>query len=140
MSDQEHLEGLVPRGARGEPGEQGRQGERGDSLSRPVRRALVFLFALNLIFAVVNLIWTGHEVHASRSAIQSGQAHEQTEQRKQGQLLEQKLCSAFGGIAALKPPPGNPKTNPSRAYDQNLHAKLDELGTDLGCTSQAAAP
>ena len=28
---------------------------------------------------------------------------------------------------------GNPATNPSRAFDDHLHATLDRLGPDLGC-------
>ena len=48
-------------------------------------------------------------------------------------MLERKLCQTFGELAALKPPAGNPATNPARSYDQQLHATLSQLGTDLGC-------
>ena len=48
-------------------------------------------------------------------------------------ILEQKLCTTFGKLAANKPPAGNPETNPSRAYEQRQAVILDELGADLGC-------
>ena len=57
----------------------------------------------------------------------------QAEQRAAGAVLEAKLCATLAKLAANKPPAGNPQTNPSRAYDQNNHAILDELGPDLGC-------
>jgi hypothetical protein len=112
-----------PQGPRGVQGNQGNRGEQGATgLSRSVRRALVWLFALAVIMAGANLFWTAHEVHASRAS-----------QQRAGAVLEQKLCTTFRKLAANKPPAGNPRTNPSRAYDQNQHAILDELGADLGC-------
>lgn len=62
-------------------------------------------------------------------AISSNQAA----QRQQGLAVERKICTTMGRLAALKPPPGNPKTNPSRAFDDQLHSTLDGLGVDLGC-------
>lgn len=123
-------ERLIGHGQRGEQGERGKQGNRGEAgLSRTVRRALVFLFALSVLLAGINLGWTAYE----KGAIQAGQHREQVLQQQAGVMLEAKLCTTFGRLAALKPPPGNPKTNPSRAFDQELHVTLDELGTDLGC-------
>ncbi len=125
---------LTSRGPRGQQGNQGNQGERGAAgLSVPVRRALVWLFVLSVILAGANLLWTAHEVHASQAAIQAGYIREQAAQKRQGTILGVKLCTTFGRLAALKPPAGNPKTNPSRAFEDNLHATLDQLGTDLGC-------
>ena len=72
-------------------------------------------------------------MHASQASIQAAQQREEAEQRQAGVILEQKLCTTFGKLAANMPPAGNPRKNPSRAYDQNQHAILDELGTDLGC-------
>jgi hypothetical protein len=107
----------------GPRGPQGNQGERGtEGLSSPVRRALVFLFALSVAVAGVGLFWTAHEVNTSRAT-----------QQHAGVLLEEKLCTTFGTLAALKPPAGSAAANPSRAYEQSLHATLDQLGTDLGC-------
>lgn len=56
-----------------------------------------------------------------------------TAQQRAGVVLGERLCTTFGRLAALKPPPGNPAVNPSRAYEQEEHATLDQLGTDLGC-------
>ena len=127
-------ERLAGRGPRGPQGNQGNRGERGTAgLSSPVRLALVFLFALSVILAGLNLFWTAHEVHASQAAIQSAQHREQVSQQRAGAVLGQKLCTTFGRLAALKPPAGDPKTNPSRAYLQGQHDTLAQLGTDLGC-------
>lgn len=123
-------------GQRGQQGLQGQEGERGAAgLSRPVRRALVFLFALSVALAAFSLFWTVHEVGASRSAIQAAQHREQVSQQRADALLGQRLCMTFGRLAALKPPAGNPATNPSRAYLQAQHDTLAQLGTDLGCKS-----
>lgn len=123
MSEQDER---LARGPQGETGRQGNQGNRGEhgtaGLSRPVRRALVFLFALAVLLAAFGLFWINHAVNASQAA-----------QRSQGQAVERKLCTTFGKLAALKPPGGNPGTNPSRAFDDNLHDTLDQLGADLGC-------
>ena len=92
-------------------------------------RAVIALLALTLVTGGGNLWASYAEVHAAQSA----QRSEQAAQQRQGAILGEKLCTTFGALAALKPPAGNPRTNPSRAFDDNLHAKLDELGADLGC-------
>jgi hypothetical protein len=130
-------ERLAARGPQGVPGRQGNQGNRGEQgaagLSRPVRRALVFMFGLAVALAAFGLFWINHAVHDSQAAIQASQHREQVAQQQAGAALERKLCTTFGKLAANKPPAGNPVTNPSRRYDQDQHAILDELGTDLGC-------
>lgn len=92
-------------------------------------RAIAALLVLTLIAGGGNLWASWAQVHADRAA----QRHEQVEQQQAGAALERKLCTTFGKLAANKPPAGNPKTNPSRAYDQNNHAILGQLGADLGC-------
>ena len=92
-------------------------------------RAVSALLALTLIVGGANLWASWAEVHDAQAA----QRREQAAQQQQGLLVEQKLCSTLGKLAALRPPPGNPKTNPSRAFEDNLHAALDGLGPDLGC-------
>ena len=120
-----------PRGAQGNQGNRGEQGAAG--LSSPVRRALVFMFALAVLLGALDLFWTAHEVHASQAAVQAAQVREQAMQRSQGQAIGRKLCATLGALAALEPPPGNPKTNPSRAYLQAQHDTLAQLGVDLDC-------
>jgi hypothetical protein len=130
----EDSERLAYPGPRGPQGNQGNQGEHGTAgLSRPVRRALVFMFALAVALGALSLFWTAHEVHVSAAAIQAAQHREQIAQQQAGVVLGQKLCTTFDRLAALKPPAGNPVTNPARGYDQKLHVTLDQLGTDLGC-------
>ena len=119
-------EGL-PAGPRGAQGEQGAQGERG--LSRVQGRAIVVLFLIGGLIGVGNLFWTAHEVRAAGTA----QHQEQAAQQRQGAVLEAKLCTTLDRLAALKPPAGNPASNPARAYAQQEHAVLAQLGPDVGC-------
>lgn len=143
---QENFERMtsLARGAKGETGnagERGTQGERGErGLSWRVRWSIVVLFVINFLGAGGNLLWTAYEVSSATTAQQNQQASqqrqaaaEQAAQRQQGALLEAKLCSTLGKLAALKPPAGNPATNPARAFDQSLHSTLAQLGPDLGC-------
>lgn len=110
----------LPAGPRGEQGETGERGQRG--LSRVQGRAVAVLFLIGALAAVGNLFWTGHEVRAQTAA-----------RHRQGQMLEAKLCTTLGSLAALKPPTGDPAANPSRAFDQKLTFTLKELAPDLGC-------
>lgn len=58
---------------------------------------------------------------------------EQAAQQRQGEVFEAKLCATLGRLGALRPPPGSAVGNPSRAYLQQEHAVLAELGPDVGC-------
>ena len=130
MGNQGNPGGRGVQGSQGGQGERGERGERGaPGLSVAVRRALVFLFVLAMVFGMFNLLWDARQ----QAAFQSSQQREQAVQHQAGLALGEKLCVTFGRLAALKPPAGNPAKNPSRAYDQELHATLDQLGTDLGC-------
>lgn len=63
----------------------------------------------------------------------AAQAQVQAQERRQGIREVRAICTGFDTLAALKPPRGNPKKNPSRAYLQGQHAALDEIGAGLGC-------
>jgi hypothetical protein len=89
---------------------------------RRARLAITGLLILVLIMGGANLLATYFYVKDSQASA-----------KRQGFVVEQKICSTLNALAKLTPPPGNPKTNPSRAYDQQLHATLDGLGPDLGC-------
>ena len=110
------------RGEAGQPGERGETGAAGPRLPRGVAYAVVFLFCFSVAGGALNLLWTSHVVSSQQAAA-----------RHAGQLVEQKLCSTFGRLAALRPPPGNPAANPSRAYLQAEHATLVQLGADIHC-------
>lgn len=96
-------------------------------------RAIGALLVLTLIVGGGNLWASWAEVHASQAAIQASYVREQKSQRQAGVVLGERLCKTFGRLASLKPPPGNPAANPARAYEQEEHATLDQLGVDLGC-------
>lgn len=133
----EHQE-RYPSGPRGVQGAQGERGQRG--LSHLQGRAVVVLFLIAALSGVASLFWTGHDVNASKTAIQAAQHREQAAQQRAGAQLEEKLCTTFGKLAVLQPPAGDPSANPSRAYLQGQHAVLVELGTDLGCNDRKEHP
>jgi hypothetical protein len=91
-------------------------------LPGPQARAIVVLVFIAFLINGAGLFWQAHQVSVNQAA-----------ERRSGQLLGRKLCQTFGELAANKPPPGSPLTNPSRAYDQRQHDILDQLGIDLGC-------
>lgn len=99
---------------------------RGTVLTRRTLRSVAILVIIGFLVTSANLLFTAHEVAASHAA-----------QQRQGQVIEQKLCTTFGKLAALMPPAGNPRVNPSRAYLQDEHATLVQLGADLGCKGAA---
>ena len=78
---------------------------------------------------LVSAILSGAALLGAISYYHAGQAAQQ----RQGAAFEAKLCATLGRLAALKPPPGSPAGNPSRAYLQQEHAVLAELGPDVGC-------
>lgn len=94
-------------------------------------QAMGGLVALTLVVGGGNLWESWSQTHA----ITSAQHAEDAARKQAGAKLEAKLCSTFGTLAALRPPPGDPLKNPSRAYEQEQHAILVQLGTDLGCKS-----
>lgn len=51
----------------------------------------------------------------------------------QGEKIGQRLCTTLNKLSVLAPPTGSPINNPSRAYEQELHTTLDQLGPDIGC-------
>lgn len=110
------------RGAKGDTGDKGERGQRGEGMSPGTRRAIVSLFALSLAVAALSILFTIGYGHRSAGA-----------QQRQGAQLEQKLCTTLDRLAALRPPPGSPGDNPSRAFEQQQHAVLAELGPDVGC-------
>jgi hypothetical protein len=131
VSDQGR-EKLVARGAQGEPGQPGKRGDAG--VGRPVRRAIAYLFLLNFALIIAGYAWLTIQAGDSRAA----QIREQAQQQQAAETVEHKLCTTLGRLAALRPPAGNPGTNPSRAYDQQVHTTLAQLGPDIGCNRQGA--
>ena len=92
-------------------------------------RFVAILLFLVLIVGGGNL-WA---THAQIDANNAAQRQQQREQQREGRRELGLICTTFARLAVLKPPPGSAKLNPSRAYEQELHATLDELGPDLGC-------
>lgn len=103
-------------------GDKGDKGDSGTPLSPRLRRSLVYLFGLAVLLAALAFAVALHEQDATRAA-----------QQRAGLALERQLCATFGKAAALKPPAGNPRTNPSRAYLQGQHLVWVEVVGDLHC-------
>ena len=116
----------------------GSAGQPGVVTGKRDRRALPVLPVLLVLVFLVG----GGNLLASWQQVQSFK-----DQLRQQQLAQQKaaakeigeLCATFGKVAELKPPAGNPQTNPSRAFDQEEHADLAGVVPDLGCDARAAA-
>jgi hypothetical protein len=111
-----------PPGPRGQKGE---QGERGKSrLPAGVARAIVYLFALNLILIALCLVGLARYEDDSQAA-----------QRRAGEVIEQKICTDVGSMARIPAPSGDPATNPSRAYEQAEQRTWRGLFRGLDCRS-----
>jgi type II secretory pathway pseudopilin PulG len=93
----------------------------------------VALAVLTVALAASSMLFSVSYYHAEQAAQQRQAAQQQAAQRQQGAALERKLCTSLDRLAALKPPPGSAADNPSRAYLQQQHAVLAELGPDVGC-------
>jgi len=99
------------------------------AMTRGARYAVVVLFALNLMVGSTAYLAAVSYFHSAQVV----QQREQAAQRRQGAVLEQRLCTTLGRLAALKPPRGDPASNPSRAFEDEQHAVLAQLGPDVGC-------
>jgi hypothetical protein len=101
---------------------------------------LLILFAGVVGLVAGSYLLSLRAIHSAETAQRQQQAAQRRQaarqkaaQQRAGEAIERKLCGVFDGIAALKPPAGDPATNPSRAYEQRLHAKLAEVGPILKC-------
>lgn len=93
------------------------------------QRASALLLFLVLVVGGGNL-WATYAVNAKTQAAERRQ--EQAQQR-QGRLIEHRICTGFGKLAALKPPAGANHANPSRLFELRQHDILDGIGTAVGC-------
>ena len=75
---------------------------RGTVLSRRTLRSVAILVLLGLLVTGANLLWTAHAVRS----FQSSQQEQTAAQRREGLLIEQRLCTTLGRLTALKPPAG----------------------------------
>lgn len=115
MSDQDELAAIQgPRGLRGHQGERGPQGSRGErgaaGPSTAVRRAVLFLFALNVLLAGANMLWTAHAVNAN----------------------DQARCSSVLADATI-PLPHPVAGNQAREWEAAFEANARHRARQLGC-------
>ena len=85
-------------------------------------QSVVIVVVIFLAAGGANLLLTVHTITVFK-----------TSQQQQAQQVERKICTTLERIAELQPPQGNPRVNPSRGYDQRLHAAIEQLAPDLGC-------
>ena len=120
MSDQGAGLARGPKGDKGEPGRR---------LPAVVAWSIAYLFALTVLLVVGGYVLQQHE-------IRDDVAHQKAAQARQAQVFEMKLCTTLDRLAALRPPPGPPAHNPSRAYLQDEHATLAQLAPDVDCNQE----
>ena len=94
-----------PRGKQGNPGPRGKQG-----LSRPVRRAIVFLFILNFALIIAGYLFLSHAVKGNN----------------------QVRCQSLAATAAI-PVPVPLTDNPSRQWVAKYSLITRKRGLELGC-------
>jgi hypothetical protein len=96
-------------GAQGNQGNQGNRGEQGTAgLSTSVRRAILFLFALNVLLAGANMLWTAHSVSTGN----------------------QQRCASIEADATIPLPhpiAGNPSREWEAAFEANAQARARQL-------------
>ena len=81
-----------------------------DPVSVPVRRALVFLFALNILLAGANVLWTAHVVNVASQA----------------------RCASVEADATIPlPRPG--ASSPARDWESAFEADARARARQLGC-------
>lgn len=91
------------------------------------------LAALSMILAGLAVLYSVHYATALQASQRQQDARQAADQRAQSAVFERKLCTTLNALAALRPPPGSPGDNPSRAYLLQQHQVLAELGPDVGC-------
>ena len=79
-------------------------------LGNPARRALVFLFALNILLAGANVLWTAHVVNVGNQA----------------------RCASVMGDATIPLPQQSP-SSPARAWESAFEANAQARARQLGC-------
>ena len=83
---------------------------------------VVFLLLVNAALTVSLVLFFKGQIDA-----------EHAQSIHQGAKIEHSICVTMASLAALQPPSGSAEDNPSRAYEQKLHATLAEIGPDLEC-------
>jgi hypothetical protein len=79
-------------------------------------------------------ILSGFILNAAYSTLSGIEIHNSLQQSGQQELVAtRRTCHDLSALSGLKPPPGNPKTNPSRAFDQGEHRIYAQLYKDAEC-------
>jgi len=102
-------------------------------MSPGAKISVVVLFVLAVAIGVAAYLAAIGYYHREQGVQQHQAAQQEAAQKAQGAAFERRLCTSLNRLAALSPPPGSAVGNPSRAYLQQQHAVLAELGPDVGC-------
>ena len=132
----EHEDGReVPRASdRAASGAQGKQGAPGRGAACPGCRVVAIIRSLvpdrradRLVLFELNLFWTAHQSDGEPRGQDHAQ-HQGGSTGSMGRRCSRRSCaSAFDRLAALKPPTGDPASNPARAYAQQERTVLSQL-------------
>lgn len=100
-------------------------------MTRGQRIVIVFTLLLVLLVGAGNLAATFIQNSSTKNQFQQAQVTAQ----KAGKAVEQKICSSFEKVAALKPP-GD--AGASAEFERSLHQILSGIPADIQC--QGLAP
>jgi hypothetical protein len=75
--------------------------------------------------------WSVENTNAQLRATNEKLVAQAKASRKEGLVIEHRLCLDLGTMAAIPPPAGSPLTNPSRGYEQSEHRAWAGLYTGV---------
>lgn len=105
----------LPRGPKGDKGDEG-------VMPRSARRSLFARDVVIIVLLLLNFLFTASYVN-----------RQQEENAKAAAKEIGALCADVGTMAKIPPPAGDPKTNPSRAYEQAENRTWQGLFTSIRC-------
>jgi hypothetical protein len=132
VSDMPHSAGPIPTGGGiGHTHEGGPGQKRG--FTRRERWLAFIVLGLCLVMSGGALLSQQLQQNNFQNTIARNHARNLQVQAAQAAAVDTKLCAIFLPIAALKAPPGDGGSNPSRLFEQQLEAKLSRVASALDC-------
>lgn len=98
------------------------------------RRAVVFLFAFTLAVAIVNLLWTAHQVGADDARWHQAIVTDDAHWHQALSDSQHKFCGVVGEITSVPAArPADPARAPVQERQYEWYQRFLALGQGLGC-------